>query len=130
MSPPCHGQLTAKLSGAAPGAPHPAARPSQRISVGGHPGFACGTSEQRRVDARLREDAALTGICGREGKAPPTASGRRRPSRLVSWYQGAFENEKMSELPNVELAGQERGGFGGGVGGVPSVRICREGCTA
>jgi len=32
------------------------------MSVGGHLGFACGAGEQRRVDARLREDAGLMGF--------------------------------------------------------------------
>ena len=125
MSPPCHRAADRQAQRGRARCAAPAARPSQRISVGGHPGFACGACEQRRVDARLREDAALMGICGREGKGPPTASGRRRPSCLVSWYQGAFENEKISELPNVELAGQEVGGFGFGFGVIPCSRFSR-----
>src|SRR5262245_44635897 len=128
MSPPCH--RAADRQAQRGRAPCAAPRRAPVPAVGGHPGFACGAGDQRRVDARLREDAALMGICGREGKGPPTASGRRRPSCLVSWYQGAFENEKMSELPNVELAGQEVGGFGGGFGVIPSCRFSRKVSTA
>jgi hypothetical protein len=47
-----------------------------------------GTSEQRRVDARLREDAGLLRICRREGKGPPAANGRRRPFALVNQVSG------------------------------------------
>jgi hypothetical protein len=43
-----------------------------------------GTSEQRRVDARLREAAGLMRICRRVGKGPPAADGRRRPFALVN----------------------------------------------
>jgi hypothetical protein len=49
---------------------------------------------------------------------------------LVTRCQGALENEKMSELPNLELAGQEVGGFGAGFGVIPCTRFSRNVSTA
>ncbi len=54
--------------------------------------------------------------------------GRRRPTAgdpLVTKCQGAFENEKMSELPNVDVAPHEVGGSGFGFGVIPSCRFSR-----
>ena len=58
-----------------------------------------------------------------KGRRWPAAT--RRPFALVTRCQGALENEKMSELPNLELAGQEVGGFGAGFGVIPCTRFSR-----
>ena len=57
-----------------------------------------GTCEQRRADARLREDAGPMRICRRVGKGPPAAVGRRRPFAFGS--PGVRARSRTSRCPS------------------------------
>jgi hypothetical protein len=60
------------------------------------------------LDAWPCDPAVVSADVG--GQPGSVKAARLRTFALVIRCQGAFENEKMSELPNVELAGQEVGG--------------------